>query len=839
MESTTASRQSFCTHGKFFNRGGQKFFFKAMRLPDFGETPDFSEKLKLRRHLENLKAGHTTGLVLSEGQARCVLDIASQAGIPALVELSVDPEDLFGDSRWRDVLARVAHAANIHLGRGSLAGYLIDCPIGQDALRARGLERARRRLAELIRTIKQRDGGALVAIKHRPATRALALQDEDFLFAEVDALDPVELRDFVIAMHNIAEARPVVIEFNEASPGQDEAVAVAFGMGAAGVVAPPVPAPASHDSLGIRMLRGSDLLPFISLNGSCPPPAPQVPMVSVVICAYNAERTMRECLESLTRLVYPNFEVIIVDDGSCDRTAEIAMAFPQFRLIRQPNKGLSAARNVGLHAARGDLVAYTDSDCVVDPHWLTFMVRAMAESGFDACGGPNYAPHEDGRIEACVSASPGAPCHVLVGENLAEHLAGCNMVFKRAALDRVGGFDPQFTAAGDDVDICWRLLDEGLVLGYCPAAFVWHFRRNTIKAYYGQQRGYGRAEALLYRRYPSRFNILGQIKWRGTIPGLARTIPGGNRRRVFWGTSIGGAQSVFEPVLQLLHFLPQTFEWTALWLLGAAISLAAGVSVVPALAMLSLGPVWALYYAWHAPIEKCHASLKSRMLVAMLAYTGPMRRALTRYRTRLQLQGRLAGDAVMRQRPAIHWLRRAIRLAYWNESYITRDNLLDRLLKLFTRSGHPVAIDQGWHDYDLELRPNPWTRVELKTADEEHEGTRLKNHVIARVRLGRISQLGLAAGGLLAGAAALAGLPGTALGLGALTAAAALSAGVQMIDAGRVAYRAVEQCASDLNLIPLGEPIRATKPLAEPASAVATAAAKPRVDMGANQPAAD
>ena len=156
------------------------------------------------------------------------------------------------------------------------------------------------------------------------------------------------------------------------------------------------------------------------------------------------------------------------------------------------------ARNVGMHAALGEIIAYTDSDCVADPHWLTLMVGAMTANGFDACGGPNYAPHEEGRTEACVSASPGAPSHVLTAEDRAEHLAGCNMVFRKAVLQQIGGFDPQFTAAGDDVDICWRALDAGFVLGFCPAAFVWHFRRNTVKAYYGQQRGYGKAEAMLY-----------------------------------------------------------------------------------------------------------------------------------------------------------------------------------------------------------------------------------------------------------------------------------------------------------------------------------------------------
>src|SRR4029077_5719176 len=205
-------------------------------------------------------------------------------------------------------------------------------------------------------------------------------------------------------------------------------------------------------------------------------------------------------------------------------------------------------------AARGEIVAYTDSDCVVDPHWLSLMVRAMVEHRVDGCGGPNYAPHEEGRLEACVAASPGAPCHVLVGDDRAEHLAGCNMVFRKAALLAIGGFDPQFTAAGDDVDICSRLIAGGYAIGFCPAAFVWHFRRNTVKAYYGQQRGYGRAEAMLYPRYPERFNVMRQIAWRGTIPGIARTLPGGSRQHVLWNTT-ASAQSVFDPGLTLMGVL--------------------------------------------------------------------------------------------------------------------------------------------------------------------------------------------------------------------------------------------------------------------------------------------
>jgi len=805
---TNGPAQRITLHGKFLSRAGQKFFFKAMRLADVSATLDFGQKLKLRKRLDGLKAAHTTGLVLTEAQAQPCLDIAAQSGLVAMVELRIAADELTRNRGWESVVSRIAHTANIFAGHPALAGYILDCEIGQDALRAGGLENARRRMRGVVKTIKGRAPEAMIAVKVRPETRALSILEEDFLYAEIPPLKPVEIRDFVVALHNLAEARPVVIEFKDASPGQDEAVAVAFGTGAAGVVAPPVPAPASHDWLGVRMMRAADVMPFVTLNGSCPPPPAKMPMVSVVICAYNAERTMRHCLESLRRLDYPNFEVVIVDDGSRDRTADISMGFPQFRLIRQPNKGLGVARNVGMHAARGEIIAYTDSDCVVDPHWLTLMVRAMVENNFDGCGGPNYAPHEDGWVEASCAASPGAPCHVLVAEDRAEHLAGCNMLFSKAALAKIGGFDPQFTSAGDDVDICWRMLDAGFRLGFSPAAFVWHFRRNTVKAYYGQQRGYGRAEAMLYPRYPERFNVMGQIAWRGTIPGLARTIPGGSRKRVLWKTARAGAQTLFEPGLTLARVAPQTLEWTVLWAIAVVASIVLGVSLIPAAAMLALGPVWALYYAWHAPLEKSHESFTARLLIAYLAYTGPMVRTMTRYKTRAKALTGIAGADGVRQRPTINWLRRTVRLDYWNDESIMRDRLMDGMLKLFARSGHGAIVEAGWNDYDLEVRPNLWTRIELKTADEEHEAGKVTSHVLARIKSTRITKLALAAGTVSAAAAAIAGLPEIALGLGALTIAGAVCIVAEMAEAGRITHRATEECASELNLAPLGILVR-------------------------------
>jgi glycosyltransferase involved in cell wall biosynthesis len=794
------------TKGKFFDRRGRKFFFKAMRLETEAKELDFNQKVALRYRFDELARNHTTGLVLKQAQAESIIAVAAQAGLQVLVEISFDPAQILSRSGLRDVITRsMALVADLR-GYANLLGYLIDCPILPDQLRQVGFARFRRRIQKVIGALRYEDESRVVALKHNPAIIGLTSEDENLIYAVPPPLSLPELRAFVARLHNIAESRPVVLEFAEGLCGQDELVACAFGLGAAGVVAPVMRPAARSGGLDIRTLNSQELLPFVTLNGSCPPNLADSPMVSVVICAYNAERTTRPCLESLRKINYPNYEVVIVDDGSRDATAEIAAEFPEFRLIRQPNKGLSVARNVGMQAANGEIIAYTDSDCVVDPDWLSLMVRNMKEGGFDGCGGPNYAPHEDGRTEACVAASPGAPCHVLVGDVQAEHLAGCNMVFHKAALEKIGGFDPQFTAAGDDVDICWRLLDAGFTLGFCPSAFVWHFRRNTVKAYYGQQRGYGNAEAMLYIKYPERFNSLGQIRWQGTIPGLARTIPGGNRLRVRW-TRGNKIQEISAPSLSIMRVLPLTTEWNAAILVALALSLGFGVTLLPALALLLLGPAWAAYYAARAPLERSHRGFRARLLIAWLAYSGPISRTVARYRTRRRLRRPAICYDAPRQRPTLCWMRRSLRLSYWNDAWITREKLLDSLTALFGRAGTAATPDHGWRDADLRLEPGALSQIEIKTADEEHSGNRIKSLVEIRARLTPITRmiLGLSASSIVIAVTA---------GYAAIAAASAFLAGAIMICAAsemfgkmQLVYRSIEQSAHDLGLSPLGAPV--------------------------------
>jgi glycosyltransferase involved in cell wall biosynthesis len=312
------------------------------------------------------------------------------------------------------------------------------------------------------------------------------------------------------------------------------------------------------------------------------------PRVSVVVCAYNAARTIGECLDGVAALDYPDYEVIVVDDGSTDATADIAAAHGA-RVFRTPNRGLSSARNTGLFASTGAIVAYLDSDAFPDPHWLRYLAASFEASTHAGIGGPNIAPLDSAPVAQCVARAPGGPIHVLLSDLEAEHIPGCNMAFRREALMAIGGFDPRYDAAGDDVDVCWRLMEHGSTLGFSPAAMVWHHPRDSVGAYWRQQRGYGRAEALLERRWPEKYNPAGHISWRGRLYG------GGPVRallrrpdRVYHGTwNTGLFQRVYEAQPGALGSLTLMPEWHVVSL-GLGVIGVAGLLWAPLLAALLL-----------------------------------------------------------------------------------------------------------------------------------------------------------------------------------------------------------------------------------------------------------
>ena len=450
------------------------------------------------------------------------------------------------------------------------------------------------------------------------------------------------------------------------------------------------------------------------------------PAVSVVVCTHKGSATLDECLARAGELTYPDYEVIVVNDGADEACAEIARR-RGVELIQTEHRGLGHARNRGIEAARGEIVAFLDDDAYPDADWLHYVAALLRANGHAGVGGPNIPPEDDGFVAECVAAAPGGPIHVLVSDREAEHVPGCNMAFRKDLLEGVGGFDERFRVAGDDVDLCWRLQKAGRTLGFSAGAVVMHRRRDSIRRYLRQQYGYGKAEALLERKWPTHYNRAGASRWSGRIY-EAPTAQAPRRSLVrygTWGTDL--FQSVYDSPRALSGMLkaPEGLllvallgEISALGLLWSPL-LVAAPAFLAALAWIlsaSIASGWRAHH--HVPGRPGAETLKRRAITSLLFFLQPFARLAGRLRNGLSPWRRRAqaSPSLPRPRSIEVWSER------WREPQAWVEQLQDNLAAAggFVHSGGP------FDRWDLDLRAGALGGVRIRTAVEEHgEGKQL------------------------------------------------------------------------------------------------------------------
>jgi GT2 family glycosyltransferase len=696
----------------------------------------FPDDEKLRRDLDLIRALGANAIRVYHVPPPDLCLAAEEFGLRLVVGIPWAQHIRFLDSQETRMEIRRWVRAGAHQLRGTpnTLALLVGNEISPQILRWYGPARVERFLRQLADEAKQADPEALVSYASFPSTEYLDLSFADLVCFNVYLHQEPDLRRYLARLQNLSGSRPLVLsEFGIDSESQGEekqarivgrTAELALDAGCAGTIVSSFTDEWFTGGYEIESWRFGlvrrDRKPKPAYqrirevySSEFPRPRHPAPRVSVVVCAYNAERTMEECLASLRLLDYPDYEVIVVDDGSTDRTPEIAQGFPEFRLLSQENAGLSAARNAGILAATGEVVAFTDSDCAVDPDWLTFLVDRLCDERFAGVGGPNLPPPGDDWIAEVVARAPGGPTHVLLTDFEAEHVPGCNMAFWRKHLNDVGLFDPVFRTAGDDVDICWRLQNEGYRIGYAPSALVWHRRRNTLRAYLKQQTGYGRAESHLRFKHPRRFNEFGRSRWAGRIYGGVLGSLVGRGAAVYSGR-FGSAlfQTLYEPAGSLWSHLPTTFEWNAVAAALVAAGLATKTFGLPLPNLLLVGLVLFAISLAHVALAALRVdvgdlpSWKARPLIALLCYLGPVARAFARYRHRIPGYSptlRVCSPEP-RQRGKIDWLRRSIYLSYWNETGVEKEECLDVLLDFLRERDCDVKIDDGWQSWDLRIR---------------------------------------------------------------------------------------------------------------------------------------
>jgi hypothetical protein len=393
---------------------------------------------------------------------------------------------------------------------------------------------------------------------------------------------------------------------------------------------------------------------------------------------------------------------------------------------------------------------------------LYYLAVFFRDTKHAAVGGPNVAPIYSDTIADCVDNAPGGPIHVLITDENAEHLPGCNLAVRKSCLEVVGGFDSTFRVAGDDVDLCWRLRERGWSLGFSPGALVFHHRRHTIKDYWRQQSGYGKAEALLERKWPEKYNSAGHHTFAGYVYGKGMVHVLFRRTLIYYG--FGGFapfQSLYERGPRTLGTLPLMPEWYLLIAFCIALStlgltwkplllLAAPIGAAALVLSLTQAIVGGLDASFHTASRPGLARAWRRCFTAFLHALQPLARLSGRISCGLTMWRRRGAPGVAIPRPRSS--------AVWTKDWQAPEERLARILRAL-QSERAVIQYGGDHDrWDLEVVGGMFGSVRMLMAVEDHGG----GNQLVRIRSwprGRSAAAALA--GLLAALTVLSALDGS------------------------------------------------------------------------------
>jgi O-antigen biosynthesis protein len=734
--------------GKFLYVGQDKFWVRGVTYgafrPDASGNEYHDLKVIERDFAQIAASGLNAVRIPHTTPPRSLLDVAQAHGLRVMVGLSAEQYVgfLIDKKHSPNIEQCVRTRASACAGHPALLCYALGNEIAAPLVRWLGRRRVEQYLERLYWTVKDADPEGLVTYVNYPTTEYLQLPFLDLVCHNVYLESRECYAAYLARLQNLVGERPLLmseIGLDSLRQGEqaqahvlDWQIRTSFAAGCAGLFVFAwtdewyrAGADVDDWAFGLtdRQRRPKPALANVHRAFAAVPFPLDLcwPRISVVVCSYNGGRIIRDCLDGLLRLQYSNFEVIVVNDGSTDATADIVGKYP-FRLISTENRGLSSARNTGLEAATGEIVAYLDDDAYPDPHWLTYLAATFIDTTHAAVGGPNIPPSGDGPIADCVANAPGGPVHVLLSDQKAEHIPGCNMAFRKAALQAIDGFDPRFRIAGDDVDVCWRLQKQGWTVGFNPAAVVWHHRRNSVRAFWKQQLNYGKAEALLAHKWPEKYNAAGHLTWAGRVYGNGYTHRLGRLGRIYhgvWGSA--PFQSLYQPAAGPLRSLLLVPEWylvvvalaalSALDLFWRPVSYVLPLFIVAATASLLQAAMSAARARFTSTPCSRVVRLRLQVLTAFLHLLQPMARLCGRLRY---------GLTPWRQGAPWLSLPRPWKSAVWSERWEDPIARLQCLETAMRTDGGVVLRGREYDRWDLEVQGGLLGAARMLMAVEDH-----------------------------------------------------------------------------------------------------------------------
>lgn len=228
-------------------------------------------------------------------------------------------------------------------------------------------------------------------------------------------------------------------------------------------------------------------------------------MISVVVPVYNAEKTIEACLESLLDQTVPtsDYEIVVVNDGSVDRTEELIRKFP-VQYFYQENQGPARARNLGVDKASGDIILFTDSDCVAERDWIELMTGPLENEEISAVKGA-YLTRQRSLAAQFAQIEFEERYELLKRHTFIDFVDSYSAAFRKKVFLQAGGFDTSFPKANnEDTDLSYKLATMGCKMMFVPQAIVYHEHPDSFWKYFRLKIGRGYWRMVVYRRFPEK-----------------------------------------------------------------------------------------------------------------------------------------------------------------------------------------------------------------------------------------------------------------------------------------------------------------------------------------------
>lgn len=241
--------------------------------------------------------------------------------------------------------------------------------------------------------------------------------------------------------------------------------------------------------------------------------------ISVVIPVYNEEKRIEETLKALDNSSEQAYEIIVADGRSTDNTLSlIKNKYPKVICLDNAFRKASAGRNLGIKAASGDIIAFTDGDCLVDENWIKNIRKAFENEDIDGIGGKVLTAKAENKYEEywgnlawnLIMSFPDQPYYVSE-KKLNDAFVTANCAYKKTLLQEIGGFDDFFGNNAEDIDLCWRALDKNAKLKYVPDVVIYAHNVTDLKGIIKKSYRNGISSSKLQKVYGSKFNFDGNI----------------------------------------------------------------------------------------------------------------------------------------------------------------------------------------------------------------------------------------------------------------------------------------------------------------------------------------